>query len=332
MKFTEFFWDFDGTLFNSYPRMNRAIKKALKDAANIETDDETLAKLTKVTIGHAARVLAPELEKEIMESFRLHLSDEGVEAMQPYEGAKRMLESVCEHGGRNYLYTHRSIITVEALKHYGMAHLFTDFITKETSKEHGFRVKPAPDALLYMLDKHSLDPAKCVMVGDRGIDLESGINAGMSGVMFDPEGYYVGYDAPYKYTTFFDMMADLVWEQNPQDLHISDMYAIQRALQARHPEWGGLHPARSRNQLLWMIGEAGEVIDILKKCKLDDIEHNPELRKRFVEEMVDVAMYMNEVCMCLGVTEEEFSQAYFQKHLYNMERDYKKANKDRYGC
>ena len=332
MKFTEFFWDFDGTLFNSYPRMNRAMKNALKDAANVETDDETLAKLTKVTIGHAARVLAPEHEKTVMESFRLHLNDEGVDSMQPYEGAKRMLESVCAHGGRNYPYTHSGIITVKALKHYGMAHLFTDFITKETSKEKGFAVKPAPDALLYMLDKHNLDPAACVMVGDRDIDLLAGKNAGTSGALFDPDVYYAGYDTPSSYATFFDMMADLVWEQHPHDLHVGDMYAIQRMLQARHPEWGGLHSGRARNQLLWMIGEAGEVIDILKKCKLDDIENNPELRARFVEEMADVAMYMNEVCLCLGVTEEEFSQAYFKKHLYNMERDYKKANQDRYGC
>jgi len=332
MKFTHFFWDFDGTLFDSYPRMNRAMKKALKDVAGLEPDDETLAKLTKVTISHAARALAPDLETEVMVSFHIHLKDEGVESILPYAGTKRILESVCEHGGCNYLYTHSDSITVEALKHYGMAHLFTDFITKETSKEHGFKVKPAPDALLYMLDKHHLDPSSCVMVGDRDIDLLAGKNAGLAGAMFDPDGYYQGYDTPYYYESFFDMMADLVWEQKPHDLHISDMYAIQHALQQRHPEWGGLHPQRARNQLLWMLGEAGEVIDILKKTRIEDVKNNPELRARFVEEMVDVAMYMNEVCLCLGVTEEEFSQAYFQKHLYNMERDYKKANKERYGC
>jgi len=263
-----------------------------------------------------------------MHGYHKHALDEGLETMIPYEGAKRMLESVCEHGGRNYLYTHSGNITIDALKACGMDHLFVDFVTSD----NGFKAKPAPDALLYLLDKHALNPATCVMVGDRDIDLLAGKNAGISGAMYDPDGFYPDYDTPYSYTSFFDMMADLVWEQKPQDMHISDMYAIQRALQAHHPEWGGLHPTRSKNQLLWMIGEAGEVIDILKKCKLDDIEHNPEVRKHFIEEMVDVAMYMNEVCMCLGVTEEEFSQAYFKKHLYNMTRDYKKANKDRYGC
>ena len=327
MKFTEFFWDFDGTLFNTYPRMNRAFMKALNEHG-IEVSMDELVKLTKVTLGHAATVLAPGREKDIMTAFRSHYLEESLETMVPYEGAKRMLECVREHGGRNYLYTHSGNITIEALELYGMKHLFTDFVTKED----GFKVKPAPDALLHLLGKHKLDPEKCVMVGDRDIDLLAGKNAGISGAMFDPDGFYAGYDTPYYYASFFDMMADLVWDHEPHDLHISDMYAIQHALQARHPEWGGLHPQRARDQLLWMLGEAGEVIDIIKKTKVDDIKNNPELRARFVEEMVDVAMYMNEVCLCLDVTEEEFSQAYFQKHLYNMKRDYKKANKERYGC
>ncbi|MBR5231116.1 MAG: HAD-IA family hydrolase [Clostridia bacterium] len=326
MKFTEFFWDFDGTLFDTYPRINRAMMKALNDlGVNIET--EALAKLTKVTIGHAASVLLPGQEKEVMLRYREHIKEETIDSFIPYEGAFRMLKSVCEHGGRNYLYTHSGNYTIDVLKHLGADHLFADFITGSD----GFPSKPFPDALLSMMEKHSLDPLKCVMVGDRDIDLLAGKNAGISGIMFDPDGYYADFDTQYRYHTFFDMMADQVWEMNPADLHVSDMYTIQRALQQRHPEWGGLHPGRARDQLLWMIGEAGEVIDILKKCKLQDVQNNPELRARFVEEVVDVAMYMNEVCMCLGITPEEFSDAYFKKHLYNMNRDYRKANKERYG-
>ena len=328
MKFTEFFWDFDGTLFNTYPRMNRCMTNAFKDVG-VEVDQDELVKLTKITLGHAASVLSPGLEKEVMARFRHYYYEvEGVETIFPYPGAFRMLESVCEHGGRNYLYTHSANITIEALKRYGVDHLFTDFITKES----GFKVKPAPDALLFMLDKHKLDPAKCVMVGDRDIDLDAGKNAGIAGALFDPDGYYQSYDTPYSYGSFFDMMADMVWEQNAHDLHVSDMFTIQEALQAQHPEWGGLHPQRAHKQLLWMLGETGEVIDIFKKVKLDDIQENAEVRQRFIEEMVDVAMYFNEVLMCMGVSAEEFSRAYYEKHQYNLNRDYKKANKDRYGC
>ena len=327
MKFTEFFWDFDGTLFNTYPRINRCMLRALTELG-VETNTEAVAKLTKVHIGHAASVLLPSRRKEVMELFHKYYYDMTVEDFIPYEGALRMLKSVCEHGGRNYLYTHSGKYTIDVLKHFGVDHLFADFITGDL----GFASKPAPNALNYAIEKHHLDVSRCIMMGDRDIDLLAGKNAGMAGAMFDPDGYYADFESDFRYDTFFDMMADLVWEHEPADLHLSDMYAIQHALQARHPEWGGLHPERARNQLLWMIGEAGEVIDIFKKTKLKDIENNPELRARFVEEMVDVAMYMNEVCLCMGVTEEEFSQAYFKKHLYNMERDYKKANKERYGC
>jgi len=326
MKFTEFFWDFDGTLFDTYPRINRAMMKALNDlGVNIET--EALAKLTKVTISHAASVLLPGQEREVMLRYREHIKEETIDSFIPYEGAFSMLKSVCEHGGRNYLYTHSADYTIDVLKRLGVHHLFADFITGSD----GFASKPAPDALLFMMEKHHLDPAKCVMMGDRDIDLVAGKNAGISGALFDPDGFYEGFETAYRFSSFFDMNAALVWENKADDLRISDMYAIQRALQARHPEWGGLHPGRAKDQLLWMIGEAGEVIDILKKCKLQDVQNNPELRARFVEEAVDVMMYMNEVCMCLGITPEEFSDAYFRKHLYNMKRDYRKANKERYG-
>lgn len=60
------------------------------------------------------------------------------------------------------------------------------------TSEDGFPSKPAPDALLHLLEKHQLDPARCLMIGDRNIDMESALNAGIAGAVFDPDGYYRG--------------------------------------------------------------------------------------------------------------------------------------------
>ena len=43
--------------------------------------------------------------------------------------------------------------------------------------------------------RNALTPDACAMVGDRGIDIEAGHNAGMSGYLFDPDGFYAGYPA-----------------------------------------------------------------------------------------------------------------------------------------
>lgn len=49
---------------------------------------------------------------------------------------------------------------------------------------------------------------------------------------------------------------------------INEMLDMQRALRERYGDkWGGLSPEIGKSQLLWMIGEIGEVIDI-KKTRL----------------------------------------------------------------
>ena len=326
MKFNDFFWDFDGTLFDTYPRIGRAIQNALKDLGKDILLD-TIAPLAKVSLLHAAKTLVPEQPEEAMRRYRVHAEEEGYESMQPYPGARRMLEAVCAHGGHNYLYTHRNRTAVDALRHYGLDVFFADFVTGED----GFPPKPAPDALLHLIKKHGLSPDQCIMLGDRDIDLQSGINAGTACALFDPDHYYDPFETPFRYTGMFEMMADLVWEQQAADLHISDMLVLQQELQDRHPEWGGVHPQRAASQLLWLIGEIGEVIDVVKKVNTQKLTEPGLPRQRLTEELADVYMYLNDILLCYGIDAAEFSQAYYGKMHKNLTRDYKAEHRERYG-
>ena len=50
------------------------------------------------------------------------------------------------------------------------------------------------------------------------------------------------------------------------DFGINDMLEMQKLLQEKYKDkWGGLYPAKAREQLLWSIIEAGEAADIIKK-------------------------------------------------------------------
>ena len=69
-----------------------------------------------------------------------------------------------------------------------------------------------------------------------------------------------------------------------------------------------------------MIGEIGEVIDIVKKHGGTKASTDEELRKDLVEEMADVLMYYNDVMLCYGITAEELKQAYTEKFEKNMKR------------
>ena len=69
-----------------------------------------------------------------------------------------------------------------------------------------------------------------------------------------------------------------------------------------------------------MVGEIGEVIDIVKKNGGQRAAGDTQLRTHLVEELADVLMYYNEVLLCYGVTAEELKRAYTEKVERNMTR------------
>ena len=100
-----------------------------------------------------------------------------------------------------------------------------------------------------------------------------------------------------------------------------EMQAIQRELQEKYKDkWGGLGPETARSQLLWMMIEAGEMADVIKKDGDRAILSDPEVRRHFIEETCDVLMYLNDVLLCYGITPEEVEKVYLEKHARNMKR------------
>lgn len=110
---------------------------------------------------------------------------------------------------------------------------------------------------------------------------------------------------------------------NNQDIKISDMMDMQMELwEANRDKWSPMEAKYGRNFLLWMMQEMGEVISIIKKKGDNAIMKNEEVRKAFVEEMSDVLMYYNDTLLRYGITSDEISAAYINKHNKNMKRDY----------
>ena len=105
------------------------------------------------------------------------------------------------------------------------------------------------------------------------------------------------------------------------DFTIHEMQEMQKALQDKYKDqWEPVSPETGKNKLLWMIGEIGEVIDIVKKYGDIKAVEDTELRKKLVEEMVDVLMYYNDVMLCYGISAEELKQSYTEKFEKNMTR------------
>ena len=105
------------------------------------------------------------------------------------------------------------------------------------------------------------------------------------------------------------------------DFGINEMLDMQQRLQEKYKDkWRPICPDRGKDQLLWMIGEIGEVIDIVKKCGGEVACQDAQWRERLVEELADVLMYYNDVLLCYGISVEELKNAYVSKFERNMER------------
>jgi NTP pyrophosphatase (non-canonical NTP hydrolase) len=105
------------------------------------------------------------------------------------------------------------------------------------------------------------------------------------------------------------------------DFGINEMRSMQIALQEKYKDkWEKISPETGKNKLLWMIGEIGEVIDIIKKHGSKAAEpENPE-RGHLIEELAGVLMYYNDVLLCYGISAEELKAAYTEKFIKNMDR------------
>ena len=105
------------------------------------------------------------------------------------------------------------------------------------------------------------------------------------------------------------------------DFTIGEMLAMQNTLQEKYKsKWEPICPQTGKNKLLWMIGEIGEVIDIVKKNGDTTACTDASLRADLIEEMADVLMYYNDILLCYGITEEELKQSYIKKFEKNMNR------------
>ncbi len=114
------------------------------------------------------------------------------------------------------------------------------------------------------------------------------------------------------------------------DIKISRALEMQRELWEKNKNHKNpLEPEFAKLSFLWMMEEVGECIAIVKKKGDDQIMNNEEVRHHFIEEIVDVNMYMAQIMLRFGITPEEFSTVFEEKHERNMNRNYNNEYKDK---
>ena len=179
------FWDFDGTLFDTYPLLTRALVNACEKLGVDLTLPDALA-LMKNSLSYALSAIA---EERHMDPAALAGAFQEETALLPPEdfplmpGIAEAIHALSRAGCRHFMVTHRDRAALRSLKAAGLLPLFTDWVTQED----GFPRKPDPASVRHLLHAYDLDPDTVCMVGDRPLDAEAGQAAGTLGILFDPD-------------------------------------------------------------------------------------------------------------------------------------------------
>lgn len=202
MKYKYYIYDFDGTISDSYPTFTKAFLQMLEDLGIHDTYENVFAKL-KVSFGNACTSYDfPKMEKSVSQLYKEYRVPLMPIYAKPFDDAEKLLATVIENGGKNYIYTHSGQIAWDLLEQWGLKKYFAGGVTADMK----FPGKPAPDALNYICETEGLEKDLCVMVGDRDIDILAGKNAGMDGILLDPGGYFPGFECTHRVDTLEEII------------------------------------------------------------------------------------------------------------------------------
>ncbi|GBG95006.1 phosphoglycolate phosphatase haloacid dehalogenase hydrolase [Ligilactobacillus salitolerans] len=188
MSYKNFFWDFDGTLYDTYQIMPLAYTKAWQ-AAGFEVNGKQAYEAMRLnSLGQAFKQQQEQFKlssaqlKEVRQTYN-EFEQKSLKQAQAFPGATTVLAAVAAGGGQNFLLTHRDQGAIDLLERDGLRQYFTGMIT---ANDH-FARKPAPDSLNYLLAQYQISPQTAIMVGDRSLDIEAAHRAGMAGALYDPD-------------------------------------------------------------------------------------------------------------------------------------------------
>lgn len=183
-----FIWDLDGTLLDSYGVIVSSTVDACLSFGLAVKKEEAHRQVIQHSVTWYLQTVSRDfgLPFETLQARYSEISGQRKGNIHLLPHAPAVLDGLKKQGARHFVYTHRGKTTDAVLNNLGLSECFTEVVTSQ----NGFARKPAPDALLYLMDKYRLDPKSTFYVGDRTTDMDCARNAGVRGILFLPEGSY----------------------------------------------------------------------------------------------------------------------------------------------
>ena len=205
-----FVWDFDGTLFDSYPIIIRVLREALRDYGH-DCDPAEALSLMLDNIDRAQTYYANKFgidKNDLISTYTQHHQEINPQLLaKPMADVEKVLARICEKGGYNYIFTHRKwSTTIQYLEKYDLLRSFRAVIGTESE---GFAYKPSPNALLYLMNKYDIPATEAAMVGDRDCDLGSARNAKISTIHYVCAAVPETLSCDFRFENYKEMLANL---------------------------------------------------------------------------------------------------------------------------
>ncbi|HFI0358905.1 TPA: HAD-IA family hydrolase [Streptococcus suis] len=181
-----FIWDLDGTLLDSYEAILAGIQETYEQYELPFNREEVRKYILRYSVKD---LLVRDADKYGLDSDELNrvratsLKEKNTQ-IPLMTGAAEILDWTAQQGIQNFVYTHKSDNAFQVLEELGIAHHFTEILTSDS----GFSRKPSPEALLFLIEKYGLEKEHTYYIGDRRLDVETAINAGIHSINLQIDG------------------------------------------------------------------------------------------------------------------------------------------------
>lgn len=182
MNYQHYFFDFDGTLADSKKCVIQAVQEAFQRKGLTQPSPQVILNFMGIPIEASFpqmsdQSLSPEQLEDLFADFRSAMVTYEPEGLEVYPHIHQVLEQLQAQGRHLYIVTSKAGPALERNLHLlNLSHYFTDKISSDQVSHY----KPHPESLVTLLERHQLDPAHCLMIGDTTFDIDMGNAAGVA--------------------------------------------------------------------------------------------------------------------------------------------------------
>ena len=199
-RYRAFVWDFDGTLYDTYPHTVRAYAETLAEYGH-EGDEAEIERIARISLLELKRYLkaAFGVPKEYFKAVERRALELVTANAKPFPDARDFVSQVVAEGGVNMLYTHRDKTALDILDAGDFLRFFADAVY---DGDPDFVWKPSPKAIRALLRRNGIEKSEAIMVGDREIDVVSAAKAKIDSCLIMPYDVAADSVATYKCESF----------------------------------------------------------------------------------------------------------------------------------